>query len=189
MDPSSRGVERPSDAAACRPRHEGAGKAGRRPRPWPACRKERRRQSPQVWPRQPGPPCAIVDRLIRALPGDRLSCPRRPQCSSKHRELGASTGAPGPHDFAVRADRARPAQPSRPSQPASTFVTTRTSLVDEAGCTSIITISEKTKQEYFSREGWTGRVALKSLANFVFRRRLLSRSSHARRAITAPHSR
>src|SRR5690349_8071843 len=52
----------------------------------------------------------------------------------KHRALGLSTGRPGPHDFTVRAGGARPAQPSRPSQPASTFVTTRTPLFDEAGC-------------------------------------------------------
>ena len=29
-------------------------------------------------------------------------------------------------------------------------------------------ISEKKKYEYFSRQDWTGRVGLKSLANFVF---------------------
>ena len=42
--------------------------------------------------------------LLRALPGDRLSCHRHPRDTS--RELSASIGAPGPHDFAVR-DRPR----------------------------------------------------------------------------------
>jgi hypothetical protein len=39
--------------------------------------------------------------LLRALPGDRLSCHRHfvRTCPTK---LSASTGAPGPHDFAVR---------------------------------------------------------------------------------------
>ena len=39
---------------------EGAGKAGRWPRPWPACSKKSRRQSPQVWPGTPGLPRATV---------------------------------------------------------------------------------------------------------------------------------
>jgi len=33
---------------------------------------------PQVQPRSPGLPCAMVLTLIRDLPGDRRSCPRRP---------------------------------------------------------------------------------------------------------------
>src|SRR3569833_3496916 len=56
---------------------EGAGKIGSWPLPWPACNKKRRRQVPQVRPGYPDLPCAMVLRLIRALPGDRLSCPRR----------------------------------------------------------------------------------------------------------------
>ena len=38
--------------------------------------------------------------LLRALPGDRLSCHRHPRDTS--RALSASIGAPGPHDFTVR---------------------------------------------------------------------------------------
>ncbi|GLH78353.1 hypothetical protein SSBR45G_32620 [Bradyrhizobium sp. SSBR45G] len=34
------------------------------------------------------------------------------------RDLDASIGAPGPHDFAVRNGSARPAPPLRPSHPA-----------------------------------------------------------------------
>ncbi len=59
-------------------KRKGAGKAGRWPRPWPACRKKSRRQSPQVGPKTPGLPCAMGLRLIRALLGDRLSCPHHP---------------------------------------------------------------------------------------------------------------
>ena len=40
--------------------------------------------------------------LLRALPGDRLSCHRH-FVRTYPTKLGASTGAPGPHDFAVRA--------------------------------------------------------------------------------------
>ena len=57
---------------------------------------------PQVTAETTGLPCAMVLTLIRDLPGDRRSCPRRPRRSSKHRNLGISTGMPGPHDFAVR---------------------------------------------------------------------------------------
>jgi len=39
----------------------------------------------------------------------------------EHRDLGASTGTPEPHDFAVRKERARLAHSPRPSHPASTY--------------------------------------------------------------------
>jgi len=61
-------------------KNKGAGNAGSWPPPWPACRKKCRRQVPQVQPRHPGIPRAMVLRLIRGLPGDRLSCPRLRQC-------------------------------------------------------------------------------------------------------------
>ena len=38
------------------PKSEGAGNAGCRPHPWPACNKKSRRQSPQVQPEHPGIP-------------------------------------------------------------------------------------------------------------------------------------
>jgi hypothetical protein len=54
----------------------------------------------QVQRRHSGFPCAMGYGLLRALPGDRLSCHRRLADTSA--KLSASTGAPGPHDFAVR---------------------------------------------------------------------------------------
>ena len=74
---------------------EGAGKAGRWPRPWPACRKKCRRQVPQVWPNTPGPPCAMGLRLIRALPGDRLCCPHRPRWCSRISTAGLTSASGG----------------------------------------------------------------------------------------------
>ena len=44
--------------------------------------------------------------LIRALPGERLSCHRRPRKSAS-RELDTSAAVPEPHAFAVRLARAR----------------------------------------------------------------------------------
>jgi len=50
--------------------------------------------------RSTGIPCAMGLRLIRALLGDRLDCPRHSQIVV--RELDLSTGRSGPHDFTVR---------------------------------------------------------------------------------------
>jgi hypothetical protein len=64
--------------------------------------------------------------------GTGLSCPHCGEIIS--RQLSASVGAPGPHDFAVRIGIARPARPTRPSQPASRSVTIgQNALCIEAG--------------------------------------------------------
>src|SRR6195256_4973249 len=61
---------------------------------------ERTRVS-QVTPESPGIPRAMVYGLFRALPGDRAFLPPSP-AKVAFRELDASVGASGPHDFAVR---------------------------------------------------------------------------------------
>ena len=54
-------------------------------------------------PDQPGIPCAMALRLIRALLGDhRLVATVAGETREHHRRLGACFGAPEPHDFAVR---------------------------------------------------------------------------------------
>src|SRR5580704_6306906 len=80
---------------------EGAGNAGCRPHPWPACNKKSRRQSPQVQPDHPAFPAQWFYGLYRALPGDRAFLPPSSRRISPA-QLSASVGAPGPHDFAVR---------------------------------------------------------------------------------------
>src|SRR5580704_7410031 len=62
-------------------------------------------------------------------PGTGLFCPRHQRDAKHHRQLSASVGAPGPHDFAVRLKRRSScvAKASTASRP--TFVTTRTPLV------------------------------------------------------------
>jgi hypothetical protein len=57
-----------------------------------------------------------------------LYCHRRQRDAKHHRQLDASFGASGPHDFAVRNDAVRPAQKARatsfrPPHPAPTFLT------------------------------------------------------------------
>jgi hypothetical protein len=126
----SRGTLCPRDAwKTCVLMEEGAGNAGCWPHPWPACRNKSRRQSPQVQPKKTGIPRAMVGRLIRALRGDRLDCPRVAQRSRIAR--GASTGTPGPHDFAaVKALRSSGASSHGHRFPASRVVTIgRTSLL------------------------------------------------------------
>ncbi len=89
---------------------EGAGNAGcwLHPRPPRGTVAQKRALTKQVQPRHPGIPCAVVLRLIRALLGEPdfvvtvISAMRM-----HHRQLGASHGAPGPHDFVVRTHAAR----------------------------------------------------------------------------------
>ena len=101
--PRSRGVNCPSSVYFS-PSLRGRGRRESRMRAAPAvscanCAKETP-TSIQVKRRQSGFPCAMGYGLLRALLGDRLSCHRHLQgCPC---ELSASTGAPGPHDFAVR---------------------------------------------------------------------------------------
>jgi hypothetical protein len=53
------------------------GRPGVSPHPWPACRKKAGGSHHRYEPKQPAFPARWFERLIRALPGDRLSCPRR----------------------------------------------------------------------------------------------------------------
>ena len=78
----------------------------------------------QVTPESPGIPRAMVYGLLRALPGDRAFLPPSPARIAS-RELDASVGASGPHDFAVRIRRRRLRHHPRPPHPAPRFVTLR----------------------------------------------------------------
>jgi len=52
-------------------------------------------------------------------PGTGLFCPRRSRGNRFPQKLGASVGAPGPHDFAVRIRRIRLLRHQRPPHPVS----------------------------------------------------------------------
>jgi hypothetical protein len=73
--------------------------------------------------------------FLRALPGDRALLPPSPPRSSASRELDASVGASGPHDFAVREPsafvNALPA--STASCPASVTISSRPSVGQDGG--------------------------------------------------------
>ena len=61
--------------------------------------------------------------LLRALPGERLFCLRRPREAFASRGLDASTTAPEPHDFTVRVRRATSLAPSASIASHRAFVT------------------------------------------------------------------
>jgi len=126
--PHSRGARRPGRAGIIGPKKEGAGNAGRPPRPQPRVQNKKAHEHSHhghtgITRHSPHNGLAAY---IALSPATGLSCRRRPQVATC--KLDASVGASGPHDFAVRASAARLATPSRPPHPAPTFVTTRTPL-------------------------------------------------------------
>jgi hypothetical protein len=126
----------------------------------------------------------MVLTLIRDLPGEpgflapviaRLVTTR----------LGASVGAPGPHDFAVRIGIARRARPTRPSQPRLTCRDDRANVpLVEAGWRDKIIFSRKPEAEYFCAENWTAESALNRLTNFDFSAHAILALPKRRNALT-----
>jgi hypothetical protein len=119
----------------------------------------------------PGLPCANgFNGFLRALPGDQtLLSPSPARRESVFANLAPALGRQDHTTSPSAAARARPAQLPRPSQPATQrIVTTRTPLCMRRDARREDTGLNKGEAEYFSREIWTGRVALKRLENFVF---------------------
>src|SRR5215203_827893 len=83
----------------------------------PACdlRKTKLHTSIQGSGNTPAFPAQWLYGLLRALPGERLFCLRRPRKAFASLGLNASTAASEPHDFTVRVRRVRLARPPRPS--------------------------------------------------------------------------
>ena len=82
--------------------------------------------------------------------------------ASEARELGISTGMPGPHDFAVRVVLARPARHPRPPHPALNVRDDAYAPPIKPGPSHKTTISVNQKQNYFRVRGWTAESALKA---------------------------
>ena len=131
----SHGAWRPGDAAASAlDNDEGAGNAGRRPRPWPACEQKCRRQVPQVQPN-----------IRHSLRGSFNAYTRSPRCTGLvgHRGDDArharhrGTPASGCQDHATSRPQAHHSSaPLRCADaltstalPAQRLVTTRTPLI------------------------------------------------------------
>jgi hypothetical protein len=125
--PHSRDTMCPSDASvSALDQEEGAGNAGSWPPPWAACKQKKQAAVTTGSAESPDLPCATVLTVSFVLPGDRAFLPPSFATSSLAR-LAPASGAPGPHDFAIRIGIVRPraqsarATPSRPSNPALTF--------------------------------------------------------------------
>jgi hypothetical protein len=76
-------------------------------------------------------------------------------CERIHK-LDASTGASGPHDFAVRISHARPSQLSRPPHLTRAFVTCATPLSSGETRKLKSVICPTAKAKYFCSVVWTG---------------------------------
>ena len=83
--------------------------------PWSACNK-RARSRPQVQPKTSGLPCAMVLRLIRALPGDQALLP--PSSIDRSTDLTPALGRQD-HTTSPSASRHSSRDAPRPSHPAS----------------------------------------------------------------------
>jgi hypothetical protein len=112
---------------------EGAGNAGRSLRPQPRVRNKIKHTSvvTTVTPDSPGIPRAMVLTVSFVLsPVTGLFCHRHRAVA---RQLDASVGASGPHDFAVRVSVARPARRRVHRIPPPTSVTIAKRPSEEAG--------------------------------------------------------
>jgi hypothetical protein len=98
---------------------EGAGKAGHRLMPVARVRKKMHAAVTTGSAGMTGLPCAMVLTVSFVLsPGTGSLAPVTCETCRRLRKFSASTGAPGPHDFSVRAGASRLPAPSRPSRPA-----------------------------------------------------------------------
>jgi hypothetical protein len=86
-----------------------------------------------------------------------LVCHRHRRDAKHHRQLDASVGASGPHDFTVRAQRHSSFDMPRPSHPSPTSVTIAKRPFVWAGMArDVQVIWVKSEPKYFCKGGWTG---------------------------------
>ncbi len=107
---------------------------------------------PQVQADHPAFPAQWFYGLYVISPVTGLFCHRRPRDVKHHRQLGASIGEPGPHDFAVRRNVVRRADIAASIASRPTFVTTRT-LLAEAGRRGCIADLGETRTALFFQTG------------------------------------
>jgi hypothetical protein len=164
--PFSRRCSRPSFAGLSPLITRGAGEAGCRLHPWPACRKKCRRQSPQVRAEHPASParwsygCSVVSPVRRAfwspLPAQRVGAVANVASASGCQDPTAWPCALGLSVDMIAHAAAQSAH--RIPHPTSVTVAKRPSI--GTGCRQENMISGKKKEEYFWREDWTGQIRL-----------------------------
>ena len=142
------------------PKEEGARKTGCALHPRShvqVCAKQKRTRAYRFSGEHPAFPAQWCYDLYRALPGDRLSCHRRPREALASQELDASIGASGPHDFAVRVTRCSSKAHPRPSHSAPNVRDDRdTPLLWARNAHITPVIWPWRKAKYFFKRGWTG---------------------------------
>ena len=123
----------------------------------PRKRIARRARKPQVQAGSTGLPCAMVLRLIGALPGEPFRLPPSPQAKRSLRSgLAPDLGAPGPHHFAVRKTTSRQPAPRVHRNSAPRFVTTRNAPHAGAEWRDNTPNQNYDKQNYFCVRRLTG---------------------------------
>ena len=157
----SRGAARPS----CECRHatrklEGAGNAGCTMHPQPCVQRvkaHKRSHHRYAETFRHSPRDGFTVSFV-TLPGDRALLPPSPGGFVFHR-LDPSVGGSGPHDFAVRFEKAPVLRTQSVHRiPRSTFVTTRNAPPDERGTAmALLLFLPNEKAKYFSPQDWTRR--------------------------------
>ena len=141
----------------------------------------------------PGIPRAMVLTVSFALsPVTGLVCHRRPQETCKKlasRELDASVGASGPHDFAVRKISAFVNAPpaSTASRLTSVTIAKRPSVRDGMA-KDMWVIWVRWERKYFCDEDWTGGIGLNPKENFLSAVIPRCAIAHLRAHLMAAHS-
>jgi hypothetical protein len=172
MLPRSRGAIRPRFARTARPKQRAQGMPGARCARSRACRVENTRVSHHGHTGSPGIPRAMVLTVSFALsPVTGLCCHRHQR--KKSRQLDASVGASGPHDFTVRVNAARLASLPRPPHPAPNVRDDREApLLGGRDDESIKLFLANGEMKYFCEWDWTTQIRLNSLgkSGFTFTR-------------------
>src|SRR5579863_3589310 len=106
------------------------------------------------------------------------------------RQLDASVGASGPHDFAVRLTRHSSKAPRRPPHPAPNVDDVAQRPSSGTGRGELVEmICPTAKAKYFSREDWTGSISLIRFKKFAVRRTAERRESWPSSSLRANGSR
>ena len=115
--------------------------------------------------------------FLRALLGDRAFLPPSQATMRKHRrQLDASVGASGPHDFAVRAlhcSSSQAARVHRIPRPTSVTIAKRPSVQGRGTARLMDLIWANREAIYFCAKGWTGSISLIGFEKFAVWRKAI----------------
>ena len=109
-----------------------------------------------------------------------LSCHHRQRDAKHHRQLDASVGASGPHDFAVRTQRHSSVDVARVHRLPPDVRDDAYAPLLGGMATNIFLIWVGPKQIYFLQQDWTGGIKLNSFSNSLFSREGLRRLRRSR---------